>query len=81
MKCHFAEFWMADCVRRWWAKAIAKFKEDPMLVRGNRAKETVIEYNCPLYGKLKLHIETELVGHGPGSGNRFRYRLETKEEA
>ena len=62
MKYPGVEAWMADCVRRWFAEAVAKFKEDPMLVRDNGAKETLIEYDCPLCGKLKIHVETEPKG-------------------
>ena len=43
-------------------------------------KETVIEYDCPVCGKLKIHVETEPVGHGPGRGTLFRYWLEPLEE-
>jgi hypothetical protein len=40
-------------------------------------KETLVEYDHSLCGKLRLHVETKPVKHGPESGTRIRYRLES----
>jgi hypothetical protein len=48
-------------------------------------KETFVEYDCPVRGKLKILIETKPVGHGPGSGTLIRIselvRIPQEEEA